>query len=109
MALWDYWHHIDYHRKLPRRKRLLEYTEIVEDQGWCLRRTGMTREQWLATYTRSCAEDFLGRVDAAPGVWIVIVWRAPRDAERHLVCSIEMPWRPARPAPTERDAVRLHG
>ncbi|WP_137811813.1 hypothetical protein [Gandjariella thermophila] len=93
MSRWDYWHHIDYHRKLPRGERVLEYTEIVQDHGWCLRRTGMTREQWLTVYTRSCAEGFLGRVSAAPGVWVVIVWRTPRDARRHVVCSIELPWR----------------
>ncbi|MQA10411.1 MAG: hypothetical protein GEU98_18025 [Pseudonocardiaceae bacterium] len=97
MPLWDYWHHIEYRRELRKGHYLHEYTEIVEDQGWVLRRRGMTPEEYFSYYTRGCAEDFLGRVRAKPGTWLVAVYRtgASPYGERTLRGSIRMRW-PAR-------------
>jgi hypothetical protein len=90
---WDYRHRIEYHRVGRGGKRTLEHTEVVDDHGWYVGRTGLTGEEWRVAYTRACADDLLDRVGAKPGQWVVIVWRHPRDAEPKVLCSVRMWWR----------------
>jgi hypothetical protein len=103
MGAWNYVHRIEYRRELSKSQRVHEYTETVEDQGWCLSHPGEEREKWLAVYTRACAEDFLARRAAKPGTFVVSVYRERVD-ERVLVCAIRMKWsgRVTQPAPTSR-------
>lgn len=89
---WDYLHEIHYHRVLPGGERVHEHTEWADDQGWCFATRPATRQEYLAAYTRGCVEDFLDRVGALPGEWLVVVHR---NEPRHLVCSIRMHYRPA--------------
>lgn len=85
----DYPHRIEYYRVLGRGERIHEYTEVVTDAGWCFRRAGMTRDEWLGYYTRVCATDYLDRTCAAPGRWLVVIDQQRGD-ERRLLCSITM-------------------
>lgn len=89
---WDYRHRIEYHRVGADGKRVHENTEVVDDHGWYVGRTGLSREEWHVSYTRACAEDFLGRVGGRPGEWVVIVWRHPANAEPKLLCSVRIRW-----------------
>lgn len=95
MPTWDYWHRIEYRRELAKGHRLHEHTELVEDAGWTLKYKGVTREQWFARYTHACAEDYLARARAHPGMWVVAVWRtgATSAGKGELLGSIRMRWR----------------
>ncbi|WP_158879400.1 hypothetical protein [Amycolatopsis anabasis] len=75
MVNWDYWHRIEYRREIDAETRVLEYTEVVQDQGWGFEHRAQHRQEWFVRYTRACAEDFLDRVRATPGTWVVAVWR----------------------------------
>jgi len=83
---WDYLHRIEYFRVLAKGERIHEHTEVVADAGWCFRRAGMTRDEWLSYYTRVCAIDYLDRRQAAPGTWLAVVYQQ-RGAKRRLLCS----------------------
>lgn len=74
MPTWNYWHRIEYRRETANGNGVPDYTEVVQDQGWMFERRADRREQWFVTYTRACAEDFLDRVHAPPGTWVVTVW-----------------------------------
>ena len=65
------------------------YTEMADDQGFVLVHDPAKRQQWLARYTRTCAEEYLARAHAQPGEWFVHVYRM-LDDER--LVSIRMPW-----------------
>ncbi|OZM72529.1 hypothetical protein CFN78_12825 [Amycolatopsis antarctica] len=52
--------------------------------GFCLEHKESRRENWLVRYTRACAEDYLGRVAAPCGTWVVSVYRTGGQ-RRHLV------------------------
>jgi hypothetical protein len=88
---WNYLHRIEYRREVSRSQRVLEYTQIVEDQGWCLSYPGDLRTQWLTTYTRACAEDYLSRRLAPAGFFVVTVYRQLSE-DRVLVCAVRMKW-----------------
>jgi hypothetical protein len=81
MPTWDYWHRLEYRREIAKGNRVLEYTEYAEDAGWTFRRKGLTREEWFVYYTRCCAEDFLDRMGARPGTWVVAVYRTGASSE----------------------------
>lgn len=72
----DHLHSIEYYRQHARDRREHVYTEVVDDQGFVLVHDPERREQWLARYARTCAEDYLGRVRARPGDWLVHVYRS---------------------------------
>jgi hypothetical protein len=91
MSTWNYLHRIEYRRELSKSQRVHEYTETVEDQGWCLSHKAEHKEQWLTRYTKACAEDWLARKGAKPGTFIVTVYQERPD-RRVLVCAIRMKW-----------------
>ncbi|GDY33263.1 hypothetical protein GTS_48960 [Gandjariella thermophila] len=93
MIVWNYRHRIEYHRVGQGGKRTLEHTEVVDDHGWYFARAGLTSEEWRVRYTHVCADDFLERVGAKPGQWVVIVWRQPEGADQKLLCSVRIWWR----------------
>ncbi|TCP54115.1 hypothetical protein EV191_103156 [Tamaricihabitans halophyticus] len=99
MPTWNYWHRLEYRRVLRKGHYLHEYTEVVEDQGWVLQRRGMSKEEYFTYYTQACARDFLGRVRATPGTWIVAVYHTGEtsDGPRTLRGSIRMRWQPLNP------------
>jgi hypothetical protein len=87
---WHYLHRVDYFRLGKAHSRVLEHTEQVADAGWCFRRAGMTRNEWLAYYTELCAREFLDRAHAAKGVWMVIVYQDRGPDDQRLLCSIRL-------------------
>jgi hypothetical protein len=87
---WDYLYRIDYFRLGKAHSRVLAHTERVADAGWCFRRAGMTRNEWLAYYTEMCAREFLDRVGAAKGTWIVIVYEDRGPNDQRLLCSVRL-------------------
>lgn len=95
MGLWNYLHQIEYRRELSKSQRVHEYTESVEDQGWCFSHKKDEKEAWLTTYTRACAEEFLARKGAKEGTFIVTVYQQRPD-RRVLVIAIRMKWAPQR-------------
>lgn len=99
MSTWEYLHRIEYRRVDGRGVPVHEHTETVEDMGFCLRHNDYTREQWFTVYTRACAEDYLGRVRAAGGRWIVTVYRL-HGGERTLLGAVKLVW----PLTTRTDA-----
>lgn len=84
-------HAIDYYREHGKGNRTHVYSELVDDQGFVLVHAPDRRETWLASYARACAEDFLGRVCAESGMWLVCVHRLLDDERRHVV-TIRMRW-----------------
>lgn len=84
-------HAIEYYRQLDRDRREHVYTEVVDDQGFVLVHDPAKIQQWLVHYTRACAEDYLARVYAHEGDWLVHVYRLLDDERRHIV-SIRMHW-----------------
>jgi hypothetical protein len=95
MADWNYLHHIEYRRELSKSQRVHEYTETVQDQGWCFSHKEEQKQTWLSTYTRACAEDFLARKGAKGGTFVVTVYQQRPD-RRVLVIAIRMKWAPRR-------------
>ena len=91
MACWNYRHRIEYKRELSKSQRVHEYTEIVEDHGWCF--SHKDQAQWHADYTQTCAEDYFRRVAAKPGRYLVTVYQELPENPVHL-CTIRMTWRP---------------
>lgn len=89
MDCWNYRHRIEYKRELSKSQRVHEYTERVEDQGWCLRDKDV--EQWRAYYTQACAEDYFSRVAAKPGSYLVTVYQERPENHVHI-CTIRMTW-----------------
>lgn len=87
----EHTHEIQYHRQLSSGAREHAHTEVVDDQGFVLVHDPNKRERWLAEYTRTCADEYLGRVRARPGQWLVHVYRL-LAGERHHVVSIRMQW-----------------
>ncbi|MQA11435.1 MAG: hypothetical protein GEU98_23360 [Pseudonocardiaceae bacterium] len=85
MLIWDYPHEIEYCRELAKGHRVHEYTEYVDDQGFCFEHRAERQESYLAHYTRVCAEDYFARVRAAAGTWIVSAYRLVDGERRHLV------------------------
>ncbi|MQA09555.1 MAG: hypothetical protein GEU98_13585 [Pseudonocardiaceae bacterium] len=92
MLIWDYVHHIEYRRELSKGRRIHEYTEYADDMGFCLEHRAERKQDWLVKYTRYCTEDFLGRMRAAPGTWVVSVYRACNGDERTHLVTIRMRW-----------------
>ncbi|MFC5110429.1 hypothetical protein [Kibdelosporangium philippinense] len=95
VSTWNYTHDIEYRRELSKSNRVHEYTETVDDQGWCFSQKPENKEAWLTMYTQACAEDFLARRGAKPGNFVVTVYRAFPD-RRVLVIAIRMKWAPGR-------------
>lgn len=93
MRTWEYPHAIEYNLVHEDGCRTHEHSELVDDQGWCLRRSDMSREDYLVYYTRACAEDFLHRIRADPGTWIVAVYRLDHPGGRTPICSIRLTFR----------------
>jgi hypothetical protein len=93
----NYRHQIEYRRVTPGGRQVHEHTEVAYDHGWYIGHSGMTREQWRKHYTRACAEDFLPRVNATPGRWVVSVYRLPAGGDRKFVCATDLTW-PRKPA-----------
>jgi hypothetical protein len=95
MVIWEPWHVLEYHRIHAKGQQTHAYTERVEDNGWKLIISGMTREQWFTTYTRACAEDFLERRCAPKGTYVIAVYRTGRspDGDRLALGSIRIKWR----------------
>ncbi|ONI73378.1 hypothetical protein ALI144C_46595 [Actinosynnema sp. ALI-1.44] len=92
---WNYTHEIEYRREISKSHRILEYTETVEDQGWCFSQRPEHKVAWLTTYTRACAEDFLARRGAKAGTFVVTVYQRRQD-QRVFVVAIRMKWSPRR-------------
>ncbi|MFC0114990.1 hypothetical protein [Kibdelosporangium aridum] len=92
---WNYTHEIEYRREIDKTTRIHEFTETVEDQGWCFSQPPERKQAWLTTYTRACAEDFLARRGAKAGTFIVTVYQQRPD-RRVLVIAIRMKWSPRR-------------
>jgi len=92
MAGHDYLHRIEYRRELSKYERVHTYTELADDHGFCFRRRGMTREEYLAFYTRACADDYLTRMGAAAGIWVVSVYRLVPGADPVELCMVRMRW-----------------
>jgi hypothetical protein len=88
---WNYLHRIEYRRETSRSQRVLEYTQTVEDQGWCLSHPRDLRLGWLTSYTRACAEDYLARRLAKAGMFVVTVYQQRGEAQV-LVCAVRMKW-----------------
>ncbi|WP_415830277.1 hypothetical protein [Kibdelosporangium persicum] len=93
MSAWNYTHEIEYRRELSKGHRVHEFTETVEDQGWCFSQPPESKQAWLITYTRACAEDYLARRGAKAGTFIVTVYQQRPD-RRVLVIAIRMKWSP---------------
>jgi tRNA U54 and U55 pseudouridine synthase Pus10 len=93
MSGWNYLHRIEYRRELTKSQRVHEYTESVEDHGWCFSHKEEHRQAWLTMYTRACAEDFLARMGARGGTFVVTVYQQRPD-RRVLVVAIRMKWAP---------------
>lgn len=87
----EYRHAIEYYHEHDRDRREHLYTEVVDDHGFVFVHDPEKRERWLARYARTCAEDYLARVRARSGDWLVHVYRL-LDGERHHVVSIRMRW-----------------
>lgn len=94
MIRWEPWHRLEYQRERAKGKCVHAYTEIVEDTGWRKWPRGYTRERWFVTYTRCCAEEFLERQHAEPGVYVVAVYRTgdTPGGDGTLMGSIRLPW-----------------
>lgn len=84
-------HAIDYYREHGKGYRDHVYTELVDDQGFVLVHHPERREAWLARYAHVCAEDYLARVRAQPGTWLVSVHRLLDEERRHIV-TIRLRW-----------------
>lgn len=89
MADWNYLHRIEYRREYSKSQRVHEYTETVEDMGWCLVDHKEKRERWLSYYTTVCAEEYLDRNLAPKGTYVVSVYQQRAD-ERVHVCTIRL-------------------
>ena len=85
-----YPHVIEYRYERVRGQREHRYTEHADDVGFCLEHKESRRERWLVRYTHMCADDYLARVGAPHGQWVVSVYRQG-DQRRHLV-TIRMIW-----------------
>lgn len=83
----DHLHAIEYHRQYNRDRREHVHTETVDDQGFVLVHDPETRSQWLAHYTRCCADEYLARKRAPRGIWFVHVYQLLDDERRHIVSS----------------------
>ncbi|WP_216211579.1 hypothetical protein [Amycolatopsis aidingensis] len=94
MPTWDYWHRMEYRRELRKGHCVLEYVEVFEDQGWTFCHRPERQQEWFVHYTRACAEDYLARVRARSGTWVVGVWRtgASASGDGRLLGSIRMRW-----------------
>lgn len=94
MPTWPYWHRIEYRRELGDNRREHAYTEVVEDHGWMFCHDPEKQQDWFVHYTTACAEDFLRRVHAKPGTWVVAVWwtGTTPDAKGTLRGSIRLNW-----------------
>jgi hypothetical protein len=88
----NYRHRIEYRRVTLGGRQVHEHTEVVDDHGWYIGRSGMTRQQWRERYTVACAEDFLPRMRAAAGRWVVSVYRLPTNADDQFVCAVHLTW-----------------
>jgi hypothetical protein len=89
MADWNYLHRIEYRREYSKSRRVHEYTEIVEDMGWCFSHKADIHQQWLAYYTTVCAEEYLDRNLAPHGNYLVSVYQQRPDGQVH-VCTIRL-------------------
>ncbi len=94
MPTWDYWYRLEYRREIAKDNRVHEYTERVEDHGWTFAHKPEARREWFSRYTSGCAEDFLGRVRAKPGLWLITVWRTGPGTEGRgeLLGSVRIRW-----------------
>jgi hypothetical protein len=89
MTTWNYLHRIEYRREYSTAQRVHEYTELVEDMGWCFSHKKEQQDKWLSYYTTVCAEEYLDRVMAAPGKYLVSVYQQRPD-ERVHVCTVRL-------------------
>lgn len=94
MVVWDPWHRVEYRREVGGGRRVLEYTEVVEDNGWKLGLRGYTKKEWFTAYTRACAEDYLGTVGGRSGSYVVTVYRTgvSPTGEPTLLGAIRLKW-----------------
>lgn len=84
-------HDIDYYHERGGGNRDHVYTERVDDQGFVLVHDPKRIHQWLAGYTRTCADEYLTKMRAEPGMWLVSVHRLLDDERRHVV-TVRMRW-----------------
>ncbi|SNR53780.1 hypothetical protein SAMN06265360_10956 [Haloechinothrix alba] len=82
---WNHRHELEYRYERTAGQREHVYTERVNDQGFCFEHRPERRQDWLVTYTRCCADDYLGRVRARAGTWLVSVYRVVGAERTHLV------------------------
>lgn len=85
-----YLHRLEYRREVSKYKRELVYTELADDHGFCFRKRTRTREESLDIYTRLCAEDYLDRVHAPAGTWLITVYRLWPEPVN--LCTIRLTW-----------------
>ena len=83
----DYVHRIEYRRRDPAGRLVLEHTETADDHGWYIRKEA----DWKSYYTRECALEFLARVKAVAGTYTVAVWRG-----RTRFCTVGLECAPQR-------------
>jgi len=67
----DYHHRIEYKRRQPGGSLVCEHVEDVDDHGWYI----VKGQEWKEHYTRGCAVEYLDRVRAKGGTYVVVVWR----------------------------------
>ncbi|HWO58441.1 MAG TPA: hypothetical protein VNO31_00170 [Umezawaea sp.] len=79
----DYDHRIEYKRRQPGGALVCEHVENVSDHGWYV----VEGVAWREHYTRGCAAEYLDRVRAKAGTYVVVVWRS--DVR---VCTTKLTW-----------------
>ncbi|GAB3505634.1 hypothetical protein [Amycolatopsis cihanbeyliensis] len=94
MHIPGYPHEIEYRRERSKGYRDHLYTELADDMGFCLVHREDRKEAYLVGYATACAEDFLGRVNAPRGTWVVSVYRRWPEPARDHVVTIRLRWAP---------------
>lgn len=103
MDHWGYPHELEYHRELGKGRRQHEHTELVDDMGFLLEHRAERWEGWNVRYATACAQDFLARKRAYPGVFVVSVYRLFPDARKHVVTiRLDWPGKITRDLPSEK-------
>lgn len=91
--VWGYPHELEYRFERAKGYREHLYTELVDDMGFVLEHRSAMWEGWLVRYTGACAEDYLRRVRAKHGVWLVSVYALlpPDHARKHRI-TVRVRW-----------------
>ena len=94
----SYLHRIEYRRELSKEKRVHEFTEMVDSHAFYFGKSGMSMEEYWVYSLTGCADDFLERMNARAGSWLITLYREYVEPPVHM-CTIRMQWDPPKALP----------